>query len=88
MIKHLKVNNEFEQVAILIGREARNRAFQNVNEEFVRLYFKVGNIVSDKVATGTWGDNTVDELASFIQQKFSGFRGFTTKRLVSDETIL
>lgn len=80
MIKHLKVNNEFEQVAILI-EEARNRAFQNVNEELVRLYFKVGNIVSDKVAAGTWGDNTVDELASFIQQKFTGYRGFTRRGL-------
>lgn len=80
MIKHLKVNNEFEQVAILI-EEARNRAFQNVNEELVRLYFKVGNIVSDKVAARTWGDNTVDELASFIQQKFTGYRGFTRRGL-------
>jgi predicted nuclease of restriction endonuclease-like (RecB) superfamily len=80
MIKRLKVNNEFEQVAILI-EEAKNRAFQNVNEELVRLYFKVGNIVFDKVAAGTWGDNTVNELASFLQQKFSGFRGFTRRGL-------
>ncbi len=80
MIKNLNNINEFEKVAILI-EEARNRAFQNVNEELVRLYFKVGNIVSDKVAAGTWGDNTVNELASFLQQKFSGFRGFTLRGL-------
>jgi predicted nuclease of restriction endonuclease-like (RecB) superfamily len=80
MIKHLKVNNEFEQVAILM-EEARNRAFQNVNEELVCLYFNVGKVVSDKVASGSWGDNTVDELAFFLQQKFSGFRGFTRRGL-------
>ena len=56
----IKTNKEFEQVAILI-EEARNRAFHKVNEELVLLYFKVGNIVSAKVAEGIWGDNTVDE---------------------------
>jgi hypothetical protein len=80
MIKHLKVNGEFEQVPILI-EEARNRAFQNVNEELVRLYFNVGKVVSDKVASGLWGDNTINELASFLQQKFLGFRGFTRRGL-------
>ena len=80
MIKNLNNINEFEKVAILI-EEARNRAFQNVNEELVRLYFKVGNIVSGKVAAGIWGDKTVDELASFIQLKFSGYRGFTRRGL-------
>lgn len=80
IIQQLKINNEFEQVAILI-EEARYRAFHNVNEELVRLYFKVGNIVSAKVAAGTWGDNTVNELASYIQQKFSGFKGFTRRGL-------
>lgn len=76
----MKFNSEFEQVAILIEK-ARNRAFHKVNEELVRLYFEVGNFVSDKVASGSWGDNTVDDLASFLQQKFSGFRGFTRRGL-------
>ena len=76
----IKVNREFEQVAILI-EEARNRAFQKVNEELVLLYFKVGSIVSEKVAAGTWGDNTVAELASYLQKNKSGFNGFTRRGL-------
>ena len=76
----IKINKEFEQVAILI-EEARNRAFQKVNEELVLLYFKVGNIVSAKVAGGAWGDNTVGELSDFIQSKFPGFSGFTRRGL-------
>jgi len=47
----IRTNYEFEQVAILI-EEARNRAFYKVNEELVLLYFKVGSIVSAKVAAG------------------------------------
>jgi len=76
----IKINKEFEQVAILI-EEARNRAFQKVNEELVLLYFKVGNIVSEKVAAGTWGDNTVADLASYLQKNNSGFSGFTRRGL-------
>ncbi|HEV8082179.1 MAG TPA: PDDEXK nuclease domain-containing protein [Chitinophagaceae bacterium] len=76
----IKTNNEFEQIAILI-EEARNRAFQKVNEELVLLYFNVGNIVSAKVAEGAWGENTVGELATFVQIKFPGFSGFTRRGL-------
>lgn len=76
----IKTNKEFEQVAILI-EEARNRAFHKVNEELVLLYFKVGGIVSAKVAEGTWGDNTVDELASYIGSKYPGLKGFNRRGL-------
>ena len=76
----IKTNKEFEQVAILI-EEARNRAFHKVNEELVLLYFKVGNIVSAKVAEGIWGDNTVDELASYIKSKYPGLKGFNRRGL-------
>lgn len=76
----IKTNKEFEQVAILI-EEARNRAFHKVNEELVLLYFKVGNIVSAKVAEGIWGDNTVDELASYIESKYPGLKGFNRRGL-------
>lgn len=76
----INTNKEFEQVAILI-EEARNRAFSKVNEELVLLYFKVGGIVSVKVAKGVWGENTVGELAIFIQNKFPGFSGFTRRGL-------
>ncbi len=76
----IKTNNDFEQIATLI-EEARNRAFQKVNEELVFLYFNVGNIVSAKVAEGVWGENTVGELAAFVQNKFPGFSGFTRRGL-------
>lgn len=76
----IKINKEFEQVAILI-EEARNRAFQKVNQELVLLYFKVGSIVSEKVAAGTWGNNTVDELAAYIATKYTGLKGFNRRGL-------
>lgn len=72
--------NEFEQILILI-EEARNRAFQKVNEELILLYFRIGEIVSLKVASGTWGDNTVERLAGFIEGKYMGLKGFSRRGL-------
>ncbi len=71
---------EFESITNLI-EEARNRAFLKVNKELVLLYFKVGSIVSAKVSEGVWGESTVSQLATFVQNKFPGFSGFTRRGL-------
>jgi predicted nuclease of restriction endonuclease-like (RecB) superfamily len=42
----------------------------------VLLYYKIGNIVSLKVSGGVWGDNKVQELASYIKIKNPGLQGF------------
>lgn len=76
----IKKHTEFEQIAILI-EEARNRAFSKVNAELVLLYFNVGNIVSDKVAAGIWGEKTVNDLANFIEQQYPGLKGFNRRGL-------
>lgn len=80
MMKLNSMNTEFKQVVILI-EESRNRAFQKVNEELVLLYYKVGNLVSEKVSNGVWGDRTVDELADFIQENCPGLKGFNRRGL-------
>jgi predicted nuclease of restriction endonuclease-like (RecB) superfamily len=80
MTKLRNTNTEFKQVVLLI-EEARNRAFHKVNEELVLLYFKVGNLVSEKVSAGAWGENTVEELASFIQDNCPGLKGFNRRGL-------
>ena len=59
----------------------RNRAFSKVNEELVKLYYHVGNIVSLKVSAGTWGDGTVNELASYIDCNIPGIGGFNRRGL-------
>jgi len=76
----LDTATDFGNIVQLI-REARNRAFSKVNEELVRLYYHVGSIVSAKVATGVWGDGTVNELANFIDLKIPGIRGFNRRGL-------
>jgi predicted nuclease of restriction endonuclease-like (RecB) superfamily len=78
----MKKNSEFEEIVSLIG-DAKTRAFQKVNEELVLLYFKVGSIVSKKVATGIWGNNTVNDLSEYIKYRYNGLHGFSRPRLYS-----
>ncbi|MEI6594599.1 MAG: PDDEXK nuclease domain-containing protein [Bacteroidota bacterium] len=81
MVKQKSIQkSEFETILQLIT-EARNRAFSKVNAELVMLYFNVGNIVSEKVANGIWGEGTVDELAKYIAVKMPVMSGFNRRGL-------
>lgn len=80
MSKAAKNDKDFEQVLLLIN-EARNRAFAKVNAELVLLYYNVGNIVSSKVADGTWGQGTIDALVRYIESELPGMKGFNRRGL-------
>lgn len=81
MSKKIKnTNQEFEQILTLIT-EARNRVYSKANSELVLLYFNVGKVVSEKVNAGKWGENTVQELADFIQSKVPNLSGFNRRGL-------
>lgn len=71
---------DFDAILRLIT-EARNRVYSKVNSELVLLYFNVGKEVSNKVNTGIWGENTVQQLADFIQSKAPGLSGFNRRGL-------
>lgn len=75
-----KVRDEFDEIVRFI-EEARQNSFRKVNEGLILLYYKVGNVVSVRVAEGAWGNNTVGELAKYIGQKFPGLSGFNTRGL-------
>lgn len=79
-MKQVSSHTEFEDIVRLIS-EARNRAFSKVNAELVLLYYHVGRIVSEKVAAGTWGDGTVNELAGYIARHIPGLKGFNRRGL-------
>ena len=78
--KNISTNKDFEQVVFLIN-DARNRVYSKANTELVLLYFNVGKVVSEKVATGSWGDNTVQELADYIVTQQPELTGFNRRGL-------
>ncbi len=70
----------FAEVVEMI-QAARGRALAAVNTELVGLYFRVGEYISRKLETATWGEGVVDELARYIQRRQPNLRGFTRRNL-------
>jgi predicted nuclease of restriction endonuclease-like (RecB) superfamily len=74
------VTESFSEVVQLI-EEARQRAYQAVNTELIRLYWRIGEYISRKLESAQWGDGVVDQLARHIAHAMPGVRGFTRSNL-------
>lgn len=75
-----KVDSVFGDIVQLI-EAARQRAYQAVNTELIDLYWKVGSIISRKIAAAEWGDGVVDQLADHLAVTQPGLQGFTRRNL-------
>ena len=51
------------------------------NKELLFLYYKVGNIISEKVASEKWGNKTIEKLSEDLQNELKGLRGFSSTNL-------
>ena len=70
----------FAEITELIAA-SRLRAFQSVNTILIELYWRVGEIISNKIEAAEWGDGTVDQLAVYIAKHEPGIRGFSRANL-------
>lgn len=70
----------FAEVLEMI-QTARERALAAVNTALVDLYWRIGEYISRKLATATWGEGVVTDLASYIEQHYPNLRGFTRRNL-------
>ena len=70
----------FAEVVALI-EAARSRAYQAVNVELVSLYWRLGEHISQKIASAEWGDGVVEELAVALARRYPGLRGYTRRNL-------
>jgi len=73
-------NPEFGNIVKLI-QEAQGRVRQYANTALVTLYFDIGKTVSQKVAHGTWGQGTVQQLADYIQAEMPTLKSFNRRGL-------
>jgi hypothetical protein len=70
----------FIEVVQLI-QQARSNAYKAVNVELVNLYWQVGEYISKRVATASWGDKTVDQLAEYLQKHYPDLKGYNRRGL-------
>jgi predicted nuclease of restriction endonuclease-like (RecB) superfamily len=73
-------NTEFGTIVQLI-QDAQGRVRQYTNTALVTLYFDIGKLVSHKVAQGTWGQGTVQQLADYIQTEIPTLKSFNRRGL-------
>ncbi len=62
-------------------QQAKQQAFQQVNQALVKLYWNVGKYISGQVVQGGWGKGIVEELAAFITIKEPDIKGFLARNI-------
>src|SRR5215203_3470782 len=70
----------FAEVLEMI-QAARGHVLAAVNTALIDLYWRVGEYISRKLESSSWGEGVVDELARYIQRHHPNFRGFTRRNL-------
>ena len=75
-----KFDRQFAEVVKMI-HEARYHAIKSVNAELVKLYWNIGEYISNKIRVAEWGDAIVYKLADYIQSSHPEFKGFTRRGL-------
>jgi predicted nuclease of restriction endonuclease-like (RecB) superfamily len=70
----------FAEVVEMI-QASRSRALAAVNTALIDLYWRIGEYISRKLETATWGEGVVEALARYIQRHHPSLRGFTRRNL-------
>ena len=66
---------------IHIIEESRQTALKKVNEELIKMYWKVGEFLSKETEHASYGDAYIDEISREIQETFPGIKGFNRRGL-------
>ena len=82
-----KGNERMDNEVVLAGRlieiieTSRNNALRKVNEELIRMYWLVGEYLSEEARKATYGEKYIDMIAKEIQSMFPGIKGFNRRGL-------
>ena len=76
----IPTGKQFQDIITII-ETARTRALKAVNAEMIRMYWAVGEYLSELCANSAFGDKVIDEVAAFIAKENPGVKGFTRRGL-------
>ncbi len=80
MSNNIKPIKEFSEVLNTI-KNAREKAFKQINTTLIQLYWDIGKYVSQKVEKENWGKSIVQELSAYIQRNEPGIKGFSARNI-------
>jgi len=78
--KEIVSQQEFFDVVQRI-KTAQQKAFSQANIFLIELYWDIGKLISEKVASQSWGKGVVSQLAQYIEKTASEIKGFSDKNL-------
>ncbi len=58
-------------------QEAKVKASLSVNQELIKLYWDVGQMISEKQKVEKWGSKIIEKLGKDLQNDFPGIEGFS-----------
>ncbi|MFP9097718.1 PDDEXK nuclease domain-containing protein [Flavobacterium sp. RHBU_24] len=70
------MEHQFVEIISII-KNAQATALRAVNAELINLYWNIGCYISERLKNAEWGEKTVNELASYIQQHNPELKGFS-----------
>lgn len=79
-MKQLIGNSDFSEI-IKIIKQARERALKSVNAEMINMYWQIGEYLSELCKESSFGDEVIDEVASYIAKNNPGIKGFNRRGL-------
>ncbi|HVU58989.1 MAG TPA: PDDEXK nuclease domain-containing protein [Puia sp.] len=62
--------------------QSRYAAARLANKEQLLLYFRIGKILSEKIAAEKWGVKILEQIAQDLQKQLPGLRGFSYRNLM------
>ena len=68
-------------VIIAMIEKARENTLANINTELIKLYWNVGEYLSNEKARSSWGDSFIDSLADNIRENYPEIKGFNRRGL-------
>ena len=80
MSNNIKPIKEFSEVLNTI-KNAREKAFKQINATLIQLYWDIGKYVSQKVEKENWGKSIVQELSAYIQKNGPEIKGFSARNI-------
>ena len=75
------LEKDFKEISNMIEQRTFN-AYRKVNEELIMLYWDIGEYVSRKLESAQWGSKTVEQLATYLKERYPNSKGFKSKRSI------
>src|SRR3546814_19662963 len=58
-------------------KKAQAKSILSVNKELLKLYWYIGETITEKQKICNWGDKVIEKLAQDLQNSFPGMKGFS-----------